>query len=268
VSPPRSLGYRTELMILPLKGTTVERKDGYRVLRTPHNPTFWWGNGILVDELPAPGELARWMETFHAEHPTAAHVAIGLDTVDGVSPDADELAEHGLRVTRDTVMQARSVVPPPHPNRTATYRTFEGDEDWAQQVELDLLTWPDDGTPTHREFVVTRVADYRRIAESGAGDWYGAFVDGRLQSSLGLFTDGSGVARFQNVATLPDARGQGLAGTLVEHVSRRAFEELGVETLVMVADPEYVAIRVYRALGFDGDETQLGLERRPPASSS
>jgi ribosomal protein S18 acetylase RimI-like enzyme len=269
VPPPRSLGFRTDLMILQLQGTTVERRDGYRVIRTPHNPTFWWGNCILVDERPAAGELGRWLDVFHAEHPTAAHVAIGLDTVDGVAPPAEELAEHGLRVTRDTVMKARAVHPPAHPNRAATYRTFASDDDWAQQVELDLLNWPDEhDAPAHRAFVETRFADYRRIAESGAGDWYGAFVDGRLRSSLGLFTDGSGVARFQNVGTFPDARGQGLAGTLVEHVSRRAFDELGVETLVMVADPEYVAIRIYRALGFDGEETQLALERRPPGSSA
>src|SRR5262245_17659799 len=252
-------------MILQLQGTTVERRDGYRVVRTPHNPTFWWGNCILLDERPAPGELGRSVETFHAEHPTAAHVALGLDTIDGVAPEPDELAEHRLRVTRDTVMTARAVHAPPHPNRAATYRTLDGDDDWAQQLELDLLTGIEDDSPTHRVFTDTRVNDNRRIAESSAGDWYGAFVDGRLRSSLGLFTDGSGVARFQNVGTFPDARGQGLAGSLVEPVSRHAFDDLGVQTLVMVADPEYIAIRIYRAVGFEGSEAQLGLERRPGA---
>ena len=41
------------------------------------------------------------------------------------------------------------------------------------------------------------------------------------------------------------------------------FEELGAETLVMVADPDYVAIRVYRSVGFDGTETQLQATRLP-----
>jgi hypothetical protein len=32
----------------------------------------------------------------------------------------------------------------------------------------------------------------------------------------------------------------------------------------MVADPEYLAIRLYRALGFSDGETQVGLSK-PPA---
>jgi hypothetical protein len=32
----------------------------------------------------------------------------------------------------------------------------------------------------------------------------------------------------------------------------------------MVADPEYLAIRIYRALGFDGTETQVQLTKAPP----
>jgi hypothetical protein len=40
--------------------------------------------------------------------------------------------------------------------------------------------------------------------------------------------------------------------------------EGGARTLVMVADPEYLAIRIYRSLGFTDSETQLGFAK-PPA---
>lgn len=60
------------------------------------------------------------------------------------------------------------------------------------------------------------------------------------------------------------ARWRGLAGTLVHHVSRFGFDELGAETLVMVADPEYLAIRVYRSVGFEDTETQLQAQLSPP----
>ena len=75
-------------------------------------------------------------------------------------------------------------------------------------------------------------------------------------------TDSTGLARFQSVQTHPDARGRGLAGTLVHHVSRYGFGPLGAHTLVMVADPTYLAIRVYRSVGFEVAETQLQVERR------
>jgi predicted GNAT family acetyltransferase len=103
----------------------------------------------------------------------------------------------------------------------------------------------------------------RTLTQAGHGNWFGAFIDGRLLCSMGLFSTGLGSARFQSVETHPDARQQGLAGTLVHHVSRFGFDELSAQTLVMVADPDYSAIRIYRAVGFAGTQTQLQAERPP-----
>jgi predicted GNAT family acetyltransferase len=82
-------------------------------------------------------------------------------------------------------------------------------------------------------------------------------------SSMGLFRASPGLARFQTVKTHPDARGRGLAGTLVHEISRFGFADLEAETLVMVADPAYLAIRVYRSVGFTDSEVQVGVERKP-----
>jgi predicted GNAT family acetyltransferase len=103
------------------------------------------------------------------------------------------------------------------------------------------------------------------MVDAGHGQWWGAFVDGRLLSSMGLFTASPGLARFQTVKTHPEARGRGFAGTLVHAVSRYGLDELGASTLVMVADPDYLAIRVYRSVGFDDTEVQLQAERKPEA---
>ena len=103
----------------------------------------------------------------------------------------------------------------------------------------------------------------RALAEAGHGGWFGAFVDGRLVTQMGLYAASSGLARFQSVETHPDFRGRGLAGTLVHHVSRFGFEQLGASTLVMVADPEHSAIRLYRSMGFTDTETQLQAEQLP-----
>ena len=91
--------------------------------------------------------------------------------------------------------------------------------------------------------MTARTAAERRLVDGGYGAWWGAFEGDRLLASMGLFTASEGLARFQNVKTHPDARGRGLAGTLVHRVSRYGFEELGARTLVMVADPDYLAIR-------------------------
>ena len=161
-------------------------------------------------------------------------------------------------------MTATAVHEPPRPNTTATYRPLTTDADWEQQVELDLAG-EDPGTHS-LEFVTARAQAERRLVDAGDGAWWGAFEDGRLSASMGLFTASPGLARFQNVKTHPDARGRGLAGTLVHRVSEYGFGELGAQTLVMVADPEYLAIRIYRSVGFADTERQLQVERKPSDS--
>jgi predicted GNAT family acetyltransferase len=64
------------------------------------------------------------------------------------------------------------------------------------------------------------------------------------------------------VETHPGARRRGLAGTLVWHAGSAAIAA-GTRTLVMVADPDEAAIRVYRSVGFTETESQLGFIRRP-----
>jgi predicted GNAT family acetyltransferase len=78
---------------------------------------------------------------------------------------------------------------------------------------------------------------------------------------MGLIDAGGGLARYQSVAAHPQFRGRGFAGTLVHRLAAYGFDELGAQTLVMVADPEYLPIRVYRSVGFNGTETQTQLEQ-------
>lgn len=83
---------------------------------------------------------------------------------------------------------------------------------------------------------------------------------------LGIFSDGSGVARYQSVETHPAHRRRGLARRLVHEASVYATTELAATTLVIVADPGYHAIDLYRSLGFRDQEKQLQLARPPGAA--
>lgn len=74
--------------------------------------------------------------------------------------------------------------------------------------------------------------------------WFGAFTDGRMRSGLGVFTDGTGIARYSSVETHPDYRGRGLASTLVYRTGRQRARNFNVRMLVIVADPGEAAIRI------------------------
>jgi len=256
----RSLANRTDLALLRLGGSEVEDRGTHLVVRTPENPSFYWGNFLLLPQAPAAGEAEEWVRRFCREFPAARHRTFGVDGADGSADDLAAFVDLGFETEASVVMTARSVHEPPRPNREAVYRPLRGDEDWRLQIELSVA-----GENEHvtREFATRRAKAQRAITEAGHGQWFGAFLGDRLVSTMGLVRAEGGLARFQEVQTHPDARGRGLAGTLVHHVSRFGFDELGADTLVMVADPDYLAIRVYRSVGFADTETQLAASLLP-----
>jgi len=257
-----SLGNRTDLALLELGGSEVEDCGDHLVVRSPHNPAYWWGNFLLLDRAPAPADIDTWMDRFTAALPEARHRAFAVDGTDGTLADLDGFAERGLSVEASTVMTASSVRPPERPNLDATCRQLASDDDWAQCLQL-RIECNDTDEVGYAQFAERKVATERATTEAGHGGWFGAFLDGRLVAQMGLLNASPGLARFQTVETHPEFRGRGLAGTLVHHTSRYGFDELGATTLVMVADPEYLAIRIYRSVGFAATETQLQAELAP-----
>jgi ribosomal protein S18 acetylase RimI-like enzyme len=258
-----SLGFVTDIALLRLAGSTVEDRGDHLVVRTPANPSFYWGNFLLLDQVPDRNRVAEWLERFETEFPDTHHRAFGFDVTDGAADDVVGFAERGLEVDVSSVMTATAVRPPLHPNDEAVYRPFELDSDWAQSVELNLACFGSGDSPSHLTFVERRVLGNRSLVTGGHGQWFGAFIGDDLVAQMGIVSATPSLARFQLVETHPDFRGRGLAGTLAHRVSRYAFDELGAQSLVIVADPEYLAIKIYRAIGFSDGERQLQAERAP-----
>jgi predicted GNAT family acetyltransferase len=258
-----SLAHRTDLAMLERSGSEITDRGTHLLVRTPDNPGFWWGNFLLLPTPPASdAEVEQWLITFERELPEARHRTFGIDGTAGTVADLAPFAALGMETESLSVMTADDVHEPPRPNTEATYRRLESDGDWAQQVEVSRAG---EDIGYDLPFVTAKARAERRLVEQGYGAWWGAFEGDRLLASMGLFRASDGLARFQNVKTHPDARNRGLAGTLVHRVSRYGFEELGARTLVMVADPQYLAIRVYRSVGFNDSERQLQVTRKPPA---
>jgi ribosomal protein S18 acetylase RimI-like enzyme len=260
----RSLGYRTDLMVRRLSGAEIVDRGEYLVVRTPRNPTFYWGNFVLFARPAREGEVEERLAVFAREHPDAAHVAIGVDDADGRLGAEAEFAAAGVVAERFAVLAADRLREPPMPNAEATCRPLRDDDDWRQALELRLAVADEEGedSPTHVSFIERSVDEARSLAETGYGWRFGAFVDGRLGSSLGVVLDADGLARYQTVETHPALRRQGLASMLVHSAGQRAFEA-GARTLVIAAVTDGPAIGIYRALGFAAREHQGELLRRP-----
>lgn len=261
----RSLGFRTDLMLRQLAGSTVTAYDGFLAVRTPHNPTFYWGNFLLYPAPPVLGDAARWIADFASAFPDAQHVAIGVDGTagdlgaDGGLRAAGLEPEQAVVLVTDRVLRVRDAV-------DAELRPLHSDDDWRQAVELQLAITRDDSR-YHREFVTRRMRDFAALTRAGRGVHVGAFVDGTVRAALGLYTDGSGLGRYQIVETHPDFRRRGLAAGLLALAADVGRSHLGIETFVIVAEPDYVAIDLYRRAGFVDAERQVQWQRVPDPNS-
>ncbi len=255
-----SLGLRTDLALLRFGGSEISDRGDHLVIRSPHNPDHWWGNFLLLRSAPDATAVDSWLDRFAAAFPAASHRTFAVDGTDGGVDDLAAFTARGFSVEAQTVLTTGAVHPPRRLDPTAEYRALTSDDDWAQSAELRFVCDDSPDRELHRRFVTARTATQRELVASGAGGWFGAFVDGRLVSQMGLFRTEPGVARYQSVETHPEFRRRGLAGGLVHVVGRYGLDELGVSTLVIVADPHYVAIDLYRSVGFRDTERQLQAE--------
>jgi ribosomal protein S18 acetylase RimI-like enzyme len=258
-----SLGYRTDLVLREFEGSTVVDKGEYLVVSSPAHPDYWWGNFLLLPASAWHDEAGPWMSRFAVALPGARHVALGVDGTTGDAGEPAGFLAAGLKPDREAVLTATSLREPPHLNRAARCRPLAGDDDWRQAADLRVVCSEAEHIPGGGEFARRRTDQARGLTEAGHGAWFGAFEAGRLLAQLGVFSVGSGTARYQNVETHPQARRQGLAGTLVYHAGLWGLDALAARVLVIVADPGHSAIRVYRSVGFTDAETQLSLQREP-----
>jgi len=262
-----SLGFKTDLALRRLGGSEIADRDEYIVVRTPANPDYRWGNFVLLPGPVRARDAERLMEIFAAEFPDVEHQAFGVDGTAGRVGDHDTVKDLGLDIEINAVLTAHRLHEPARLGASgAVVRRLLADEDWEQAVALRLAVYELAWKPGQREFTARQFGEVRGCCERGDGAWFGAFVDGRVVASLGLLRAWSGTARYQNVETHADHRRQGFASRLLYESSVWARDALGVDTVVIVADPAYHAIDVYRSLGFEEIERQVQLERPPDSA--
>ena len=275
-----SLGWRTDLIFARFDGHVIDRGNHLCVL-TPGNPTFWWGNFLLFQHAPGAGDLERWMALFaqeiEARQPASRHRAFGIDVRERlVLPP--EFAAAGFTLSEATVLTlARDqLLAPRKPMHAGVdFELLELPRDGAAVVDKQVAVDSSRFEPTgYREFAQRQMARYAAMQAAGLGRWFGlvARIDGRseLVASCGLFRasaraddPASRLGRFQYVSTHPAWRRRGLCTALVHAVCHHGFDVMGLDTLVMVADPDDVAIGVYESLGYRRGTSTWQFERPP-----
>ena len=255
------IGWATDVAVLEHTGSTVEDRGDHVVVRTPQNPTFHWGNCVLVTDPDAVDDAQQWITAFQASFPSATWVAIGLARMpDDVAP----WAELELKLGLDDVLTTGTL-----PRQTAlaagyAVRRLAGD-DWEQVVARALAE--NDRTAefdpqVHEPFLRARTQAQRDLSERHVAAFFGAFSDGALVADLGVVRCGT-AARYQNVRTDTEHRRRGLASHLLGIGARWAAEH-GCEQWVIITEATNPAGRVYRNVGFELAAASAQAYRPPP----
>lgn len=252
-----SLAYRTDIAVLEASGSTVTDLGTHLLVTTPDNPTYHWGNFLLLKNLPLPGGAREVMGAYDTWFRDNRFRAIGVDTT--VDVDVTEFERAGMDKDVSHVMTAERLVAPERPFTGGGIRPITSDE-WGKWVDLDLAVYGTQDRRYTRTYAEGRARQEQRLVEAGLGYRWGVFVDGRLAATAGLYAVGDGVYRFQSVMTHPRRRKQGIASTLIHRMGEWAHAQ-GARQLVMVADPEGPAYGCYSRLGLVTAEVAVELHQ-------
>jgi GNAT superfamily N-acetyltransferase len=248
------LGWATDLAVLEHTGSDIEDRGDHLIVRTSRNPTFHWGNCLLVTDPDAVDGARRWVPTFQEAFPSATWIAIGLARM---PDDVASWAAHGVELELNDVL-ATTTLPRQTPLPTGyVVRRIAGD-DWEQAVAL--ATAENDRTgayerSSYERFARARAQTERALSERDIGAFFGAFADGVLAACLGVVRCGT-TARYQNVSTDAAHRRRGLASYLLGVAARWAADH-GCVHWVIVTDAGNPAGRVYRSVGFEPEAANV-----------
>lgn len=265
-------GARTDLALHRFGAQILELPDCLAV-RTPDNPSFYWGNCLMLPQAPSDADLPHWLRRFDEliarPQPASRHVAIGINTVyAGQQLPAWEAA--GFEMFVNSVMRlapGRLCAPVRAPRGEVRVRTIDFATEVPAIVELECADTHGFDVPGYREYRERQFVRYAQMHGQGCAQWFGLWRDGQLAADCGLMRMAARpgeTVRFQRVATHPAWRRRGLASALVHAVSAYALNEWQAAEAIMIADPDDVAIGIYRSLGYTDLELEWGLQRKSP----
>lgn len=201
------LDWATDLAILELSGSTVERRVDHLLVRTPQNPEYHWGNCLLVTDAAAIDDAQRWLARFSEEFPHADWVAIGLPSM---PRDAHAWLSQGLELDQLDVLATHERPRTAPLAEGYTVRELSGD-DWEQLTQHRLAENAASGEHSpegYERFMRATVAARQQLCDEGHAAWFGAFSGDELVADLGIVRCGT-IGRYQDVATVEAHRRRG-----------------------------------------------------------
>lgn len=249
----KSLCLTTDLIFTKQNGEVLDRSH-YLVVKTNSNPNFYWGNLLIFEQAPQSNTLEDWVKLFDTEFtdPRIYHKTFAWDSEE--IGDIHQFEAVGYKFEKSIVLTAteKEIIAPKRENTQIKISRLKK-SDWQEVIRVQAAT-----NPQYESFYAQQALDYQKMIGKGLGEWFGAYLNQELVGSLGVFKEGK-LGRYQIVSTHPAYQRQGVCSTLVYKTAQYAFAKMGIEKLVMVADEDYHAARIYEAVGFNPIQKMCGV---------
>lgn len=259
----KNLGYHTDAIFHQLDGEIIDRGE-YYLIRTPTNPTYYWGNYLLFKSEPTNGCFEDWMKVHREEFGESPdHIAIGWD--DYERGEVAEFEENGFELSEDIVLALTEAPNEMRTNPDLVTRKFATDSDWQASIAAQIAECPSEiPVEDYRVFINDQMTNHRLKQDRGYGFYWGAFLNDELVGDMGIFFDRENkIARFQSVATVAAHRRKRVCATLLDKVIRTTFAEEQIDSFVIAAEHGSIAERIYRSFGFQEHGLQWRLFKKP-----
>jgi ribosomal protein S18 acetylase RimI-like enzyme len=235
--------------------TRVVERGRYRVIRTPTRPSYHEGNQLSLDAPPAASEVEAWLETCRRE---LADVAIARLLIQWEVPVGVDLGP-AERVRAVMTADAVRAVDAPEGVRLGEVAA-DDDAGWRDLTALHVA----DGAPmgeAYAAFARTHMAAYRDLARAGLGvRAWGAWIGDAMVATC-LIHEAPDWLRVEEVITDAAYRRRGIAAALCSAAYAAGAARHPRARLLIVADADGDAERIYARLGFVRTGLQGAIER-------
>jgi hypothetical protein len=251
------LSHKTDLIISSFSGKITDKGD-YLVIKTSSEPDYFWGNYLLFTKEPQEGDYEKWTNIYKYEFgDNPGFMTFTWDSSkEGLT---EEFIKNDFKLNKCHVLELQKAIKPLKYNKNVEIRELKLEDDWEQYVEVHINENWGLSNQSQKAFLEGQRESAKKIVESGKGKRFGAFLGKKLVGEAGIYYEGN-LGRYNQISTHQNFRRQGICGTLVYNTAKIAFETMGIKTLVIVADEEYHAAKIYMNVGFKVCEKQISLE--------
>jgi ribosomal protein S18 acetylase RimI-like enzyme len=256
----QSLGYQSHLIFTAFDGKAQDCGDHWEI-HTLSNPNFFWGNLLIFARPPKKGDFSTWTSQFKKAFANrdVHHITLAWQSCSSEIGDISEFLANDFLLESTIVLSASVVIRPREFREDLEVRPLRTPAEWEKMVEIQTSSAHGHLTrPIWEAFYQSQAKRFQKMQSAGFGQWYGGFLKGNLVAGLGIFHRNR-LGRFQIVCTDPQFQRQGICRTLVYQSSQLALASGHLDTLVMCADPDYHAIKIYEMVGFQRQITEHGV---------